>query len=92
MKWGNLASCSTHPLHTANLLVPGQQALNSVQAPLAYENNIEIAFSAGFPHLPSRSSLPKLTNTNGKIHRRIGTLVQTKYGGEIHNKKTDSKA
>jgi hypothetical protein len=78
------------PIHYTPEPVVPDSSTQQRQAPLAYEYNIEIAFSSKAPHLPSRLTT-QLTDTNGKNPQANWDASPTKYGAK-HTIKTDSKA
>jgi hypothetical protein len=78
------------PIHYTPEPVVPDSSTQQRQAPLAYEYNIEIAFSSKAPHLPSRLTT-QLTDTNGKNPQANWDASPTKYGAK-YTIKTDSKA
>jgi hypothetical protein len=78
------------PIHYTPEPVVPNSSTQQRQAPLAYEYNIEIAFSSKAPHLPSRLTT-QLTDTNGKNPQANWDASPTKYGAK-YTIKTDSKA
>tara|TARA_R110001599_G_scaffold61252_3_gene170152 strand:- start:1519 stop:4434 length:2916 start_codon:yes stop_codon:yes gene_type:complete len=77
------------PIHSTPEPVVPDSSTQQRQAPLAYEYNIEIAFSSKAPHLPSRLTT-QLTDTNGKNPQANWDASPTKYGAK-YTIKTDSK-
>ena len=78
------------PIHSTPEPVVPDSSTQQRQAPLAYEYNIEIAFSSKAPHLPSRLTT-QLTDTNGKNPQANWDASPTKHGAK-YTIKTDSKA
>ncbi|WP_275426919.1 phospholipase effector Tle1 domain-containing protein [Marinomonas primoryensis] len=78
------------PFHYIPEPVVPDSSTRQRQAPLAYEYNIEIAFSSKAPHLPSRLTT-QLTDANGKNPQANWDASPTKYGTK-YTIKTDSKA